>query len=178
MRALRVKAPGKSLSIRSSLMSRASPLSVCPNHGPHREPDSLIVPSVRLPLIAQVTGGCSTFSALYLELAMPWLHHPRGFCEAWVSTSGLSPSKHDSQNHHQRRRRVAPHSDKPTYAFGTKKRIAQNVSAATTAEAGIVSTQAQTICFATPQRTADRRVVDPTPMIAPVMVCVVLTGIP
>jgi hypothetical protein len=29
MRALRVKAPGKSLSIRSSLMSRASPLSVC-----------------------------------------------------------------------------------------------------------------------------------------------------
>jgi hypothetical protein len=26
------------------LMSRASPLYVCPNHRPHLEPDSLIVP--------------------------------------------------------------------------------------------------------------------------------------
>ncbi len=31
---------------------------------------------------------------------------------------------------------------------------------------------------ATPQRTADRRCVVPTPTIAPVIVCVVLTGIP
>lgn len=29
-----------------------------------------------------------------------------------------------------------------------------------------------------PQRTADRRRVEPTPMIAPVIVCVVLTGMP
>jgi hypothetical protein len=45
MRVLRVKAPAKSLLIRSSLMSRVSPLYVCPNHGPHLEPDSLAVPS-------------------------------------------------------------------------------------------------------------------------------------
>src|SRR5689334_20216277 len=65
-----------------------------------------------------------------------------------------------------------------TYAFGTKNRMAQKVSAATTAAAGMVSTQAQTMRLATPQRTAERRVVDPTPTIAPVMVCVVLTGMP
>src|SRR6476646_5718119 len=64
------------------------------------------------------------------------------------------------------------------YALGTKNRIVQKVSAATTAEAGMVSTQAQTICLATPHRTAERREVDPTPTIAPVMVCVVLTGMP
>src|SRR5579859_5065291 len=42
----------------------------------------------------------------------------------------------------------------------------------------MVNTQAQTIRLATPQRTAERRVVDPTPTMAPVMVCVVLTGMP
>ena len=47
-----------------------------------------------------------------------------------------------------------------------------------TPEAGIVNTHAHTICPATPQRTADKRRVDPTPMIAPVIVCVVLTGTP
>ena len=46
------------------------------------------------------------------------------------------------------------------------------------ADAGIVRTHAQTICRATPQRTADSRRVAPTPMIAPVIVCVVLTGMP
>ncbi len=46
------------------------------------------------------------------------------------------------------------------------------------AESGIVNTQAQTIVLATPQRTDDRRLVAPTPMMAPVMVWVVLTGIP
>ena len=46
------------------------------------------------------------------------------------------------------------------------------------ADAGMVSTQAQTIRVATPQRTAERRLVEPTPTIAPVMVWVVLTGIP
>ena len=46
------------------------------------------------------------------------------------------------------------------------------------AAAGIVSTQAHTIRPATPQRTADSRLIDPTPMMAPVIVCVVLTGTP
>ena len=44
--------------------------------------------------------------------------------------------------------------------------------------AGIVSTQAQTIWPATPHRTADQRRVAPTPTIAPVMVWVVVTGMP
>ena len=43
---------------------------------------------------------------------------------------------------------------------------------------GIVRTQAQTMRRVTPQRTAERRRVAPTPTIAPVMVCVVLTGMP
>ena len=34
------------------------------------------------------------------------------------------------------------------------------------------------ICPATPQRTADRRRVEPTPTIAPVIACVVLTPMP
>ena len=46
------------------------------------------------------------------------------------------------------------------------------------AEAGIVSTQAQTICRATPHRTADRRLEAPTPTMAPVIVCVVLMPTP
>ena len=46
------------------------------------------------------------------------------------------------------------------------------------AAAGMVSTQAQTMRPATPQRTADSRRVEPTPTIAPVIVCVVLTGTP
>jgi hypothetical protein len=52
------------------------------------------------------------------------------------------------------------------------------VSAATPAEAGMVRTHAHTMRRATPQRTADSRWVEPTPTIAPVMVCVVLTGMP
>src|SRR5437016_6257017 len=43
---------------------------------------------------------------------------------------------------------------------------------------GMVSTQAQTTRPATPHRTAERRRVDPTPTMAPVMVWVVETGIP
>ena len=42
----------------------------------------------------------------------------------------------------------------------------------------MVSIQAQIIFPATPQRTAESLLVDPTPTIAPVMVWVVLTGIP
>ena len=44
------------------------------------------------------------------------------------------------------------------------------------AEAGIVRIQAQTMRPAMPQRTAERRRIEPTPMMAPVIVCVVLTG--
>ena len=54
----------------------------------------------------------------------------------------------------------------------------RNASAAISAAAGIVNTHAQTIRPAIPHRTADMRCVAPTPMIAPVIVCVVLTGIP
>jgi len=46
------------------------------------------------------------------------------------------------------------------------------------AEAGIVKTHAHTMLPATPHRTAETFLVEPTPTIAPVMVCVVETGIP
>src|SRR5579859_6852316 len=49
---------------------------------------------------------------------------------------------------------------------------------ATKAEAGIVNIHAHTILRATPHRTADSRCTAPTPTIAPVIVWVVLTGIP
>src|SRR5579883_1532507 len=51
-------------------------------------------------------------------------------------------------------------------------------SAATSPAAGMVRIQANTILRAMPQRTALLRFNDPTPRIAPVMVCVVETGIP
>ena len=46
------------------------------------------------------------------------------------------------------------------------------------AEHGIVSTQAQTIFFAIPHRTAESLLTDPAPIIAPVIVWVVLSGMP
>ncbi len=46
------------------------------------------------------------------------------------------------------------------------------------AEIGMVITQAHIKGIVTPQRTADIRFVKPTPIIEPVMVCVVETGIP
>ena len=46
------------------------------------------------------------------------------------------------------------------------------------ADSGMVRIQAHTILPATPQRTADSRCVAPTPTIEPVIVCVVLTGMP
>src|SRR5437667_9891656 len=49
---------------------------------------------------------------------------------------------------------------------------------AITSAPGIVSTHAQTTWLATPQRTAETRCVDPTPTMAPVIVCVVDTGMP
>lgn len=50
--------------------------------------------------------------------------------------------------------------------------------AATIPEQGIVSTHAHTIREAKPQRTAETLRDKPTPTIAPVMVCVVDTGMP
>ena len=47
---------------------------------------------------------------------------------------------------------------------------------ASTAVIGIVNTQAQIRLTVTPQRTAEILLVNPTPIIEPVMVCVVLTG--
>lgn len=41
---------------------------------------------------------------------------------------------------------------------------------------GIVNNQATNSFFVTPHRTADKRFTAPTPIIDPVMVCVVLTG--
>src|SRR5271167_120618 len=62
--------------------------------------------------------------------------------------------------------------------WGWMKWIRRKVAAATMAEAGIVRIQAQTMRPATPQRTADKRCKEPTPTMAPVMVWVVLTGMP
>src|ERR1035441_6145777 len=65
-----------------------------------------------------------------------------------------------------------------THACRRKNRIKQKVVADMTAAAGMVTSHAHTIRVATPQRTADNRLTAPTPTMAPVMVCVVLTGIP
>ena len=46
------------------------------------------------------------------------------------------------------------------------------------ADAGMVTIHAITMLPATPQRTADEPRVVPTPMMAPVIVCVVDTGMP
>src|SRR5258707_2691862 len=78
-----------------------------------------------------------------------------------------------------------PRLDKPETASIAKKFWAQEapnrcaiqkVPAPIRAEIGIVRTHAQTMRPATPQRTAERRRVAPTPTIAPVMVCLVDTG--
>jgi hypothetical protein len=56
--------------------------------------------------------------------------------------------------------------------------IMKKDNAANVAAAGMVRTHAHTILPATRHLTADSLVVDPTPAIAPVIVCVVETGIP
>src|SRR5215471_11231729 len=48
-------------------------------------------------------------------------------------------------------------------ALATNSLMSQNVAAATAADAGMVKIHAQTMRPATPQRTADRRLVEPTP---------------
>ena len=50
-------------------------------------------------------------------------------------------------------------------------------SPAINALTGIVNIHAQSRLRVTPQRTADKRLVAPTPIIDPVIVCVLLTGI-
>ena len=54
----------------------------------------------------------------------------------------------------------------------------QYVPAPTIADIGIVRIQAHTTRRAIPQRTAEKRWAVPTPTMAPVIVCVVLTGTP
>ena len=51
------------------------------------------------------------------------------------------------------------------------------IPAASKALIGMVRIQAQRRLIVTPHRTADKRFVAPTPIMEPVMVCVVLTGI-
>src|SRR5262249_58961333 len=63
-------------------------------------------------------------------------------------------------------------------AQALSRRSTHQETAATSAEAGMVTIHAHTMRPATPQRTAEKRCSEPTPMIAPVIVCVVLTGIP
>src|SRR6185295_19740273 len=63
-------------------------------------------------------------------------------------------------------------------ALQNRGRSAKYMTADTAADSGMVSTQAQTMVPATPHFTADSRRVAPTPMMAPVMVWVVDTGIP
>lgn len=62
-----------------------------------------------------------------------------------------------------------------------KNNYANNLSrkkmrAAISALIGIVKIHAHKRLIVTPQRTADKRLVAPTPIMEPVMVCVVLTG--
>ncbi len=65
---------------------------------------------------------------------------------------------------------AATQENQHAYAPGLMKRMIHMVAAPTRADAGMVRTQAQTMRRATPQRTADRRVVAPTATMAPVMV--------
>lgn len=56
--------------------------------------------------------------------------------------------------------------------------VIKYIKAAISAETGMVSTHAQSRLMVTPHLTADTRLVIPTPIIEPVIVCVVETGIP
>lgn len=63
------------------------------------------------------------------------------------------------------------------YVFYKNKLNIKYKIPANSAEIGIVKTQAQIKFTVTPHRTAETLLVSPTPIIDPVMVCVVLTGI-
>src|SRR6185436_18310939 len=89
------------------------------------------------------------------------------------------PSERSEQPEPQGRRQQAGAGARSAHPSRARMRaVAPQTAAAMRAERGIVSTHAQTISPATPQRTAESRWVAPTPMIEPVMVWVVLTGIP
>jgi len=64
------------------------------------------------------------------------------------------------------------------FGYGERRLTTKQETAATNAEQGIVSIHAHTIVPATPQRTALNLLIEPTPIIAPVMVWVVLMGTP
>ena len=70
---------------------------------------------------------------------------------------------------------VAPKSTDASYV---KNLIAENRIAEMIAAAGMVRTHATTMFRVTLQRTAENRLADPTPEIAPVITCVVDTGTP
>src|SRR6185503_17322579 len=71
-----------------------------------------------------------------------------------------------------------PEPTRPVCYIGIAFESSQYEIAAMIPAAGIVTIHAHTILPANPQRTADKRCVAPTPTIAPVIVCVVLTGMP
>src|SRR5689334_11084939 len=71
---------------------------------------------------------------------------------------------------------ISVQQEKDDQTFATKTCRTSSDTAPTSAAAGIVSTQAHTMFVASPQRTALRRWMDPTPTIAPAMTCVVETG--
>ena len=95
--------------------------------------------------------------------------------DVFLKTDYFRVARH---SHPNRRPARAEPSLVKRYAAGLNSRISQNIDIATRADAGIVNIHTHTIRVATPQRTADSRFVVPTPIIAPVMVWVVLTGIP
>jgi hypothetical protein len=73
---------------------------------------------------------------------------------------------------------VSREKSNPVLTFFQKRMLIAYVSADIAAAQGIVRIQAQTILPATPQRTAVNLRKDPTPIIEPVIVWVVLTGTP
>src|SRR5712691_4147503 len=90
----------------------------------------------------------------------------RGFDVCWYVGRGFQPRPSGGPE------RAAPPQRAPP------RRSRRYVPALMANAAGIVSTHAQTICPATPHRTAESRLVDPTPTIEPVIACVVLTPTP
>src|SRR5437773_2048950 len=87
----------------------------------------------------------------------------------------LRPTSHENQVHSIGQRPTA--NSQPTHD-APNRCATQNVPAPMSAAMGMVRTQAHTMRPATPHRTAESRRVAPTPTMAPVMVCVVETGIP
>ena len=66
----------------------------------------------------------------------------------------------------------------PYIIYTTNNLSKWNIKDPTMADIGIVSSHAQNIFVVTPHFTADTPFLAPAPIIAPVITCVVLTGIP